>query len=770
MYGCFNSQVSIGNTSFNRLLSHPRSFLNLLKSSGQRIFVEVGNKWCLLGVPSAYEIGFNSCRWFYKSDDLNIIVHTWVSLTEPVVHLEIEVDDDKEISFIIVNEISLGVTEYEQRGEIFIDETSYTAFVLPEADSFIRKKYQECKFFITVSDKEKVEKIGGEELILDDGLNEGWPYLVIRTKPTSQFCLTVGGSIASTAKADDLANKYSQADKVNFQNERIEAALHWRKVLKKIKLAIPGPIAQEVSKIEDILYWYLHNAIIHFSSPRGLEQYNGAAWGVRDVLQGSMEFLLALNRYDDAKRILKTVFSHQFIEDKNWPQWFMFDEFRSICDSHSHGDIIIWPFKAVSEYIEETNDFSILEEIVSYTKKEDDNKSFTEETATVFEHLESALMTIKQSFIEGTSLSCYGGGDWDDTLQPVNQDLKKNMVSGWTVAITYQYLNKFLGICEKAGKEDMAAELKELVRKIKRDYREYVIKDGIVSGFLYFREDKTIDYLLHPADEKTGIKYRLLPMTRCMIAEIFSKEEVKIHYDLIKRELRFMDGVRLMDKYAPYNGGVSRIFKRAEQSAYCGREVGLLYVHAHLRYIEAMIKIGAADEVFKAIKQVIPITIEREVRNAQKRQSNSYFSSADADFKDRYQAKQAFHKIRTGDVLSKCGWRIYSSGPGIFLHLIINNFLGIRRSFGDLIIDPVIPLEMDRLSLDMMYNDDKKIKYIFVTAGNHCCGVAEVRVNKQNLKVKNMENPYRKAGVRISQKDFEDALETRENIVEVILG
>ena len=36
-----------------------------------------------------------------------------------------------------------------------------------------------------------------------------------------------------------------------------------------------------------------------------------------------------------------------------------------------------------------------------------------------------------------------------------------------------------------------------------------------------------------------------------------------------------------------YTGGTSRIFKRAESAANFGREVGLQYVHAHIRYIEA---------------------------------------------------------------------------------------------------------------------------------------------------------------------------------------
>ena len=48
-----------------------------------------------------------------------------------------------------------------------------------------------------------------------------------------------------------------------------------------------------VARLDEILPWFAHNAGIHFSAPHGLEQYGGAAWGVRDVCQGAVDWLLA---------------------------------------------------------------------------------------------------------------------------------------------------------------------------------------------------------------------------------------------------------------------------------------------------------------------------------------------------------------------------------------------------------------------------------------------------------------------------------------------
>jgi len=44
----------------------------------------------------------------------------------------------------------------------------------------------------------------------------------------------------------------------------------------------------------------------------------------------------------------------------------MFDKYYKIQAHDAHGDIIVWGIKALSEYIINTNDFTILDEKVSY--------------------------------------------------------------------------------------------------------------------------------------------------------------------------------------------------------------------------------------------------------------------------------------------------------------------------------------------------------------------------------------------------------------------
>ncbi len=90
-------------------------------------------------------------------------------------------------------------------------------------------------------------------------------------------------------------------------------------------------------------------------------------------------------------------------------------------------------------------------------------------------------------------------------------------------------------------------------------------------------------------------------MTRSIIAGLFTPEQARHHLQLIRAHLLHPDGVRLMDRPVTYRGGPERVFRRAESAAFFGREIGLMYVHAHLRYGEALAALGDADALWEAL-------------------------------------------------------------------------------------------------------------------------------------------------------------------------
>ena len=152
--------------------------------------------------------------------------------------------------------------------------------------------------------------------------------------------------------------------------------------------------------------------------------------------------------------------------------------------------------------------------------------------------------------------------------------------------------------------------LHDLAAGIKKDYQKYMAPSDIIPGFVYMETPGQPEKMLHPEDTKTGIQYRLLPMTRSMISELLTAEQAEAHYQLIQDKLYCPDGVRLMNRPANYVGGVSTHFQRAEQAANFGREVGLQYVHAHIRYVEAMAKLGKVDDAWNGLEIINPVSIQ----------------------------------------------------------------------------------------------------------------------------------------------------------------
>jgi cellobiose phosphorylase len=248
---------------------------------------------------------------------------------------------------------------------------------------------------------------------------------------------------------------------------------------------------------------------------------------------------------------------------------------------------------------------------------------------------------------------------------------------------------------------------------------------------------------------------------------MLSRENAAHHLELIKQHLLGVDGARLFDKPLPYKGGKQKHFQRAESSSFFGREIGLMYTHAHLRYAQALAHLGEAQMFFDALSLVNPISVKNLVTSASLRQSNCYHSSSDAKFSDRYQAFIEYDKVYSGEVEFEGGWRVYSSGGGIYSGLVISTFLGLRIRNDHLVIDPVISKPLDGLEVRLNWEGQPlEICYHIETKGY---GPTRILLNNEQLKFEEESNPYRKGGAKIILSALRRNLGI-ENRLDVFLG
>jgi cellobiose phosphorylase len=685
MHGVFAAQLTIGNTAFHKLFSVSRDPYNITRASGLRALVDTGDgRWRLLATPSAFEMGLSDCRWIYVVAGRVITVHAIASGDDAAMEWRISTEGGP-CRFLVFGHVVLDERELEHGGSVETDSGKRRFTFRPGPDSPWAQRYPHAVFHLVTSTPGAVDALGGDELLFADGLPGHGTHAAIRTLPTQAFRFAVVGSLLDAGAADALAGKYEQA----HEDAQLlaSATKFWTGVTRAAR--VTGDAAG-VGALDASLPWLAHDAMIHLTVPRGLEQFTGAAWGTRDVCQGPVEFLLALEHDAPVREILRVVFAQQYARRGDWPQWFMLEPYSSIQDTHSHGDVVVWPLKALNDYLEATNDLGFLDEKVAW--RDDRTFARTPSEEPVADHVDKLLATIRERFIPGTHLPCYGEGDWNDSLQPADPALRDTMVSSWTVALLYQQLDRYAGVLHRVGRDRAATALAELAREVRGDFHRFLVRDGTVAGYALFDPRRAEpELLLHPSDARTGLRYSLLPMTRSIIAGLFTPEQTRHHLRLIREHLLFPDGARLIDRPVAYHGGIERTFRRAESAAFFGREIGLMYVHAHLRYAEAMAVLGEADALWEALAVVSPIGANERVANAAPRQRNAYFSSSDAAFHDRYEASASWSRVKAGTIPVEGGWRVYSSGPGLYLGTLIRHALGLRRFFGSRIEEPVLP-------------------------------------------------------------------------------
>lgn len=739
IYGSFNGQTVAGNTSFHKFLSTPRGILNILKNSGQRIYVKLGGQYRLLTLPAAFEMGMNYSRWYYNLPQDTLVITAFSTAENMDIALEVFSENARCYDFIITNQLVMGENEFQS--PVNIDEFHLQNKLLritPFEDKWQDNPYPGLHYDIQIPGISY--SWSDDRIFFEDRQSRDGTLLTLSIDGISRFQLIIQGRLET--EEPTALTAYS------FEQEKSKFQTFYQELNAGFSLKINGSLQKEIEKLNHTAWWYTHNAMVHFAAPHGLEQPGGAAWGTRDICQGPMEFFLTVQNHTLARAILLQIFSHQFLDTQEWPQWFMFDKY-TVNAGECHGDVVLWPLKCIGDYLKATGDYAILDEALPYINFEDGKASDVRET--LFQHVKRAFSTIEDRLVANTALISYAGGDWDDTLQPVNEVMKEKLVSAWTVALSYQVTKQLSEVIIPADKA-YANRLAAIAGEMNTSFHDLLIKDKVISGFVLHEDDNTFSYLLHPLDNVTGVHYRLLPMTRSIIAELVDKDQAGVNMELIDENFKCPDGVRLMDKPTRYDGGVSHFFRRAEQAANVGREISLQYTHAHIRYIESAAKLGLDERAWEALFQINPINIKEEVPNAHLRQSNMYFSSSDGEYLDRYEYSRDYSKLRDGSIGVKGGWRLYSSGPGIYLHQLISNILGIRFSKDGLIIDPVLPGKLDGLRFSFSCFG-RETTFVYHVAANRKGGIEAVR-NDQTLSWYPLSNPYRNGGILVSTEEF----------------
>lgn len=251
-----------------------------------------------------------------------------------------------------------------------------------------------------------------------------------------------------------------------------------------------------------------------------------------------------------------------------------------------HTDHCIWLPVCLSTYLDETDDYEVLDEVIPFIHGE--------EKATVFEHISRAMLWLKNDRDE-RGLNFIRQGDWCDPMNMVGY--KGRGVSGWLTIATAYAFQAWAGIAENAGKNGEAAKFRLEAEKTNETVNKY-----LWDGEWYARgiTDDNVVFGVH-ADKEGRIFIN--PQGWSLLSGAADGEKQKKIMQAVHEQLESPYGVeKLAPAFTSMREDVGRVTQKFPGTA----ENGAVYNHAAVFYIYALYAVGQKDEAFKFFRKMLP--------------------------------------------------------------------------------------------------------------------------------------------------------------------
>ncbi len=519
-------------------------------------------------------------------------------------------------------------------------------------------------------------------------------------------CVFMLGAEKDENKILSNISKYGSVAVAKKELERVKE--HWDKTLGKIQINTPDESLNLV-----LNGWYLYQTLSSRILAKAGYYQVGGAFGYRDQLQDSLN-LASIYPEITKQQILKNA-SHQFQEGDVLHWWLEHSQFglRS-----RYKDDALWLIYATYEYVQKTQDYSILKIIVpfingdqlkNYEHEKGINYYVSMQTAKLYEHLKLAVdNTLNDLGAHG--LPKMGGGDWNDGMNHVG--ICGQGESVWLGFFFYDILSKFIEITKIY---DTNADT-EIYKKACIDLKENLNVHGWDEEYYlraYFDNGEKLGSV--KSDE---CKIDLLSQSFAVLTGVANDEKAK--QCLLLAEQKLVDNENKIVKL------LTPAFKNSIN--YPGyimdypegiRENGGQYTHSVAWYVMALIKAGKLDKAYEIYQMVNPINRTLDKTSVETYQVEPYVMAADI--------------YSNPDNIARGGWTWYTGSAGWFYRVGIEELLGIKKRGNILEISPSVR-KWD--SFVVIYNHLStryNIKIVFNKVGDNTIIVNNKKVNEIRL-------------------------------------
>ena len=460
--------------------------------------------------------------------------------------------------------------------------------------------------------------------------------------------------------------------------EKQKVISFWEEMTSKIKVKTP------VASMNILLNgWLLYQTMVSRLWGRTSFYQAGGAFGFRDQLQDSL-ILLYYAPELTRKQILYHA-KHQFKEG-DVLHWWHPEKDNGIRTRYS--DDLLWLPYILCEYVEKTEDFSILSEEVPYVQmdllNEDENEKYEKTTSSI--ETESIYLHAKRAIEKSLSfgehgLPKMGSGDWNDGMNQVKGE------SVWLGFFLYEVLKHFCQLCEMKQDKDIERYVKtmdELKKSLNENawdgrwYKRAYYKDGQAMGS-HENEECKIDGISQSWSVISG-------------AGEIEKQRVameRLDNYLVHRESRIIHLLTPAFHSDEKNPGYIKCYIPGV------RENGGQYTHGAVWSILAMAKLHEREKAFEYFCMLNPIEHARNKENTLIYKVEPYVVAADI-----YSAT---------NMLGRGGWTWYTGSSSWLFIAGLEGILGVKKEGDVLEISPCIPNDWENYEVNLSVG---KAKYL----------------------------------------------------------
>jgi cellobionic acid phosphorylase len=250
-----------------------------------------------------------------------------------------------------------------------------------------------------------------------------------------------------------------------------------------------------------------------------------------------------------------------------------------------HTDHCIWLPVCLKPYLDETNDYALLQQPVT---------DRAGHSGTVFERITSAMRWLLKARDE-RGLSYIAQGDWCDPMNMVGY--KGKGVSGWLSLATAWALKLWAEICAEENARALAEEFKAAAVEINR-----AVNQHLWDGQWFGRGITDEGTVFGVSRDKEGRMF-LNPQSWAILSGAASEAQRKLMLQAVAEQLETPYGVMLLaPAFTSMREDIGRVTQKFPGSA----ENGSVYNHAAAFYIYALYSVCESDRAYRLMRQMIP--------------------------------------------------------------------------------------------------------------------------------------------------------------------